>query len=714
MSDPEAHHTSHSGDPHSRRPAGHDVSTSHTGNRGNQSLKSLGASGQEAVDSVGPTPPERSTPGNAHQTRSRGAPIPRSLGSTGKPAFDERLVVSTGGKQTTEGSREPVSHRDIIEPGFRVGSASAPSAGSKVHRLTGSATRADLTYAVQAAVGFTERHSRAEVTPIGPGTARRQSPPPIPPRVGKRAEEGGRTPDPSGEHHLTNPVNAPDGGVLDYVTPSSHKGGPHSPKTPIRPTVGGPTPISWEARNKERGRVEETSDQSTENEQVRGQLIPARLSFTDSEDLEVSVGRLAEDRTSSDADENAAGPAGEEREATPPAGEESNNDENDSGEDLGSQDDLEEVIGDNLDGESDHQGSDPDPSEHSNHPDSESEVSVDEDQPPAIMATAVKGPSIRLPWFYGKEDEQVEKYFRELKRLKIIYGWNDDNLLNMILLGLKDKADDWASALADDEKDTPEKLEDNMKKIFCDRRAPWQKHVDFCNLKQTKDQTIIEFAGTLKQRQAKCAASESTMLAVFLDGVKSSIARQVAIMDPKTFEEAVNSATRIESLDRGKTGSKISGAAAEVVENPDKGKEGLGDLVEKFGLVLARLETAPWQNRPPSTEAKSDPPQRGRGRGRPNQQSSGSDQNRAGGTVRSEPYNRGRGRGRGRGGRGNGRGSGEAKFAYDENKYCICHKTHGHSTDSCYWLVKTLKETQPPKTRAQKQNEETSKQEAGN
>ena len=44
-----------------------------------------------------------------------------------------------------------------------------------------------------------------------------------------------------------------------------------------------------------------------------------------------------------------------------------------------------------------------------------------------------RGPNIRLPWFNGKEEEQVEKYFRELKRLKVIYDWSDDHLLNMAL-----------------------------------------------------------------------------------------------------------------------------------------------------------------------------------------------------------------------------------------------------------------------------------------
>ena len=66
--------------------------------------------------------------------------------------------------------------------------------------------------------------------------------------------------------------------------------------------------------------------------------------------------------------------------------------------------------------------------------------------PPPVVE---RGTSIWLPWFTGKQDEQVEKYIRELKRLKAIYKWQDDHLLNMSLLGLRGRADDWASALDD-------------------------------------------------------------------------------------------------------------------------------------------------------------------------------------------------------------------------------------------------------------------------
>ena len=56
-------------------------------------------------------------------------------------------------------------------------------------------------------------------------------------------------------------------------------------------------------------------------------------------------------------------------------------------------------------------------------------------------------PQIRMPWFHGKPDEKVERYFRELERLKAIYGWDEPKTLNMSLHGLKGRADDWAHGL---------------------------------------------------------------------------------------------------------------------------------------------------------------------------------------------------------------------------------------------------------------------------
>ena len=185
-------------------------------------------------------------------------------------------------------------------------------------------------------------------------------------------------------------------------------------------------------------------------------------------------------------------------------------------------------------------GSESDSSEQEPSEPSENESDNDDAMANPPQPVVERGPSIRLPWFTGKEDEQVEKFFRELKRLKAIYKWQDDHLLNMSLLGLRGRADDWASALPDGDKDMFAKLKENMIKIFGDKRAQWQKHADFSSLKQTKEQGVIDFAGMLKQRQAKSEANPAMMLAVFLDRLKSAIGRQVAILDLKTFEEAVD------------------------------------------------------------------------------------------------------------------------------------------------------------------------------
>ena len=184
--------------------------------------------------------------------------------------------------------------------------------------------------------------------------------------------------------------------------------------------------------------------------------------------------------------------------------------------------------------------------------------------------------------------------------------------MTMSLLGLRGRADDWARALPDGDKDTFGKLEENMLKIFGDKRAQWQKHADFSSLKQTKEQGVINFAGILKQRQVKSEAKPAMMLAVFLDGLKPAIGRQVAILDPKTFEEAVASATRLETLDRSKTGSKITGAVAELVEEEEERKEP-DPMNEMCGAGQARNPAAAtsgparrWTEKLPASEGRAD------------------------------------------------------------------------------------------------------------
>ena len=102
----------------------------------------------------------------------------------------------------------------------------------------------------------------------------------------------------------------------------------------------------------------------------------------------------------------------------------------------------------------------------------------------------------------------------------------------------------------------------------------------------------------LKQKQAESEATPAMMLAVFLDGLKPALGRQVAIMDPKAFEDAIASAIRLETLDKTRTSGKIVGAAAEIKEE-SKEIDPVNELVYRFGVVLARLENMPPQNKNP-------------------------------------------------------------------------------------------------------------------
>ena len=126
-----------------------------------------------------------------------------------------------------------------------------------------------------------------------------------------------------------------------------------------------------------------------------------------------------------------------------------------------------------------------------------------------------------------------------------------EGILKIARLSLKGRADDWAHGLEAVEKDTFQHLKESMIKIFGDGRAVGQKQTDVFALRQTKEQTVLDFAGTIKQHQGKAEVGAGT---VFLEGLKGSIAKQVAIQDPKTFDEAVAIATRLESLDKTKPG----------------------------------------------------------------------------------------------------------------------------------------------------------------
>ena len=138
-----------------------------------------------------------------------------------------------------------------------------------------------------------------------------------------------------------------------------------------------------------------------------------------------------------------------------------------------------------------------------------------------------------------------------------------------------------------------------------------------------------------------------------------------------TFEEAVASATRLETLERTKVPGKITGAAAEVKEE-SKQNDQVTELVDRFGIVLARLESMPpqgkktgenYQSRPypraPAAEAAGG---EGKTRELSTKEAEETTKNKEGYSYKGNNYRR---------------------WEYDRRKYCIAHQKAGHATESC-------------------------------
>ena len=87
-------------------------------------------------------------------------------------------------------------------------------------------------------------------------------------------------------------------------------------------------------------------------------------------------------------------------------------------------------------------------------------------------------------------------------------------------------------------------------------------------------------------------------------------------MDQKTFEEAVASATRLKTIEKTRVTGKITGAAAEVKEE-SKESDPVTELVDRFGIVLARLENMPQQGKNPGAFGRR---YKQRGQDKPRQQ----------------------------------------------------------------------------------------------
>ena len=118
----------------------------------------------------------------------------------------------------------------------------------------------------------------------------------------------------------------------------------------------------------------------------------------------------------------------------------------------------------------------------------------------------------------------------------------------MALHGLKDRAADWMKALDTNVRASYTVFKDKMIDIFSDKRPIWQKHKDIFSLRQQKSQSALEFAGVLRQKQRHYDVSDQILTSVFISGLEPTLSNLLAVQNPSNFTEAVETASRLETV----------------------------------------------------------------------------------------------------------------------------------------------------------------------
>ena len=165
-------------------------------------------------------------------------------------------------------------------------------------------------------------------------------------------------------------------------------------------------------------------------------------------------------------------------------------------------------------------------------------------------------PSIKLPTFTGKQGEDYEEFLEEIHMIAGVCGWTPDVELQYIKLSIKGAAATWMKAIQDPEKNTIAKVRKILKDTFDDNRSPWQKHQDLTHLKQEKGQSVRDFALQVKEYDGP-GKDDSSMISVFVSGVKDSIAEELEKATQLTFNSAVQRAEVLESIERRRQGRKV-------------------------------------------------------------------------------------------------------------------------------------------------------------
>ena len=338
-------------------------------------------------------------------------------------------------------------------------------------------------------------------------------------------------------------------------------------------------------------------------------------------------------------------------------------------------------------------------------------------------------PSLKLPTFQGKQGEDYAEFLDEIHMIAGVCGWADDMELQYVKLCIKGAAATWMKAIEEDKKDTLAKVREILKETFDDNRSPWQKHQDLTHLKQEKGQSVRDFALQVKEYDGP-GKDDSSMISVFVSGVKDSIAEELEKATQLTFNSAVQRAEVLESIERRRQGRKVKLGMGEVYEtrnNNLKGYESNEEEMNKMMEMCAMEYRKQWNGASQGATGWNDGNRQG---GQLGFQPAPTYQNRQPNyeqQQRGDQYQRGN-NGQGgsgnssRGDRGSNRGNanqymnnriqggpediankqrgtnrvreymrllGEPTTQRDgehNGKYCLIHDATSHTTDDCYYL----------------------------
>ena len=115
-------------------------------------------------------------------------------------------------------------------------------------------------------------------------------------------------------------------------------------------------------------------------------------------------------------------------------------------------------------------------------------------------------------------------------------------------MGLQGPPGVWLFLYPEEEVETWDKLKEGLLMTFGNRGPTSHRMANFLHCKQEPNQSVSDFATTLRCNSMNLTMSNQVLMSTFLNGLKEPIASAMLREDPKDFQDAVNAAHKYESI----------------------------------------------------------------------------------------------------------------------------------------------------------------------